>query len=189
MAHMSDMRVIRGDSGFILHEGTPQHVPADGPERHRQVREPRHARVEQRKETFLEGCADGLRRLAGFVSRHAVPLAVIATLTLAIVMLYAPMRDWYVSMRSNQDLAAYYAALDEQRDDLSEDLSRLQTREGIEDEARKRGYINPDETGVLVENLPVEDLEMGDEIQVSYETTWNVALLDFVFGYTAGEWK
>ena len=64
-------------------------------------------------------------------------------------------------------------------DEYQQDIDRLQTREGIEDEARKRGYVSEGETGVIAEGLP-EDQEAEE---APAELPWYLAVGDFVFQY------
>ena len=181
MARATDMRVISGDAMRTRSDRDVEPL--------RGVHASRHVRETQQEPTLLERIQDAGRRAFAAIQNHPGIFITFLTIFAVIVMLYGPMRDWYVSMRSGQDLETYYAALAEQNGALLGDLERLQTHEGIEDEARKRGYVNPDETGVLVENLPDVELALPDRLEVSYETTWDQKILDFVFGYTAGQWQ
>lgn len=194
MAQVPGMRVIRGGGA------TRQHAAYDAPSVEpvvRPVRMPRddrdaydrYVRDERRPTALGERVATAARSVAEFVVGHARVFIALAAFVAAIVMLYGPTREWYVSLRSGQDLQTYYEAILSQNAEIRDDLGRLQTHDGIENEARKRGFVDPNETSVVVENLPEDGLGLPDQVEVDYETTWGMALFDFVFGYTPGQWQ
>ena len=55
--------------------------------------------------------------------------------------------------------------------------------EGIQDEARKRGYVSEGETGVKVEGL---DESSSSSDLSSDSDPWYITVLDFVFSYQKG---
>ena len=91
-----------------------------------------------------------------------------------LLFLYGPVREYYVSWRVGQIYSAELAELNEDNEELKSEVNRLQSREGIEDEARKRGYVSKGETAVTVEGLDeseTSDGETGDTSDASDEAT------------------
>lgn len=128
--------------------------------------------------------------IADAVRAHTRAVIAIALVFAAVVMIYGPLRNYYVAMRSGQDLQAYYDALVEQNESLREDLGRLQSEEGIEDEAHRRGYIKDGETPVITEGLPKEDMtELLGEIELEDTRPWYIKVLDVVFFYSRDNWQ
>jgi cell division protein FtsB len=77
-------------------------------------------------------------------------LVILAVIAAVILSLYGPIRSWYVAQRRTQDLQAQYAQLNSANSVLQGEVSSLQTQEGIEDEARKHGYVEEGETPVTI---------------------------------------
>ncbi len=139
-------------------------------------------------------------RIVGFVTatpgriKGCIALAIVALLVFAV---YPPLRDYYVARRTQEDLKAHYTQLKDKNGELLGDIERLQTSEGIEDEARKRGYVNQGETGVVVEGLDGsgdskksnETVSSQDARKPTEETktintgSFQQKLLDFIFQY------
>lgn len=139
-------------------------------------------------------------RIVDFVT--ATPGRIKGCIALAIVVLlvfavYPPLRDYYVACRTQEDLKTQYAQLKDKNGELLSDIERLQTSEGIEDEARKRGYVNQGETGVVVEGLDgsgdsnksnetvsAKDARKPSENAETTDTRpFQQKLLDFIFQY------
>ena len=78
---------------------------------------------------------------------HPRLCATVAMLLVAAVALYSPVRNYYVARRTGQVLQVKYDQLSDENASLTHDVNRLQTKQGIEDEARKRGYVSTDEIG------------------------------------------
>lgn len=107
-----------------------------------------------------------------------------------VVMLYGPTRNYYLAVRSGQDLKAHLEAVEEQNESLDQDLDRLQSEEGVEDEAHRRGWVKDGETGVVVEGLPKEDqTEMLGDIEVEDTRPWYIRVLDVLFFYSSENWQ
>ncbi len=121
--------------------------------------------------------------LSGLVRRFRVPLIVFAALALVVVALYAPAQGLYVAWRDGQSLGSQISGLDQSNDEYQSDIERLQSREGIEDEARKKGYVSEGETGVVVEGMDEDDSTSQDT--TATELPWYLSLGDFVFQYQA----
>lgn len=107
-------------------------------------------------------------------------IAVVAVLVVAGT-LYAPARSCYAAWRDNQYYEAELELLNQQVDGYKDDISRLQTEDGIKDEARKRGYVDEGETTIVVTG---NDAEPEEESAPEPERPWYVQLGDTVFGYT-----
>jgi hypothetical protein len=87
-------------------------------------------------------------------------------------------------------LQAYYQAISEQNEALLQDVGRLTSQEGIEDEARRRGLIKEDETSVVVEGLPEDELsDLFAEIELEDTRPWYIKVLDVVFFYSTDSWQ
>lgn len=124
------------------------------------------------------------------ISFATMPVWAIAALAAAIVVavVAGPARNYYIAWRDAGVLQAEYDALAVQNEELNHEIERLQTLEGIEDEARRRGYVYPDEEAVVVEDLEEEqvaDPALIDAAVEEHERTlpWYVGILDAIFGY------
>ena len=115
------------------------------------------------------------------LSRFRVPIVVVTVTLFVLVSVYPPAQDLYRAWRDQgvqqETLDGLNASIEEYRGDID----RLQTREGIEDEARKRGYVGEGEVGVVLEGSP-EETE-GDAGDNGQELPWYVTLGDVVFQY------
>lgn len=130
------------------------------------------------------------RAAKGVVLRRA--LVALGLVALAALFLYEPARDLYVAKRQEGVLAAQLASIDSQNDALSDSVSSLTTREGIEDEARKRGYVTSGDTAVTVDGLDdstdtsssgAASSTTANDASDSTDEPWYVSALDFVFDY------
>jgi cell division protein FtsB len=118
----------------------------------------------------------------------AIPVVIVAAILLAIIMLFGPVRTYYAAWRDAGRLSAEYEALSQQNTELMEQLDRLQSIEGIEDEARRRGYAYPDEEVLVVDGLEEEKLADPAKVDAAVEAfeenqPWYVGFLDNLFGY------
>ena len=109
-------------------------------------------------------------------------IIVLVVIAAVLIMLYRPTRDLYIAWRTGYVLQERYDALAEENEELSEEVERLMTREGIEDAARKRGYVMPGETSVKVEGLEGEPAE-DPEDEAESELPWFIHVGDFIFFY------
>ena len=98
----------------------------------------------------------------------------------AAVLLYGPAATYYRAWRAGLDLQAQYDALAQSNDQIQQQNDALLTREGIEEEARRRGYVGAGETGVVVEGLPDDSASSSD---ATPEYPWYVGVGDVIFGY------
>lgn len=152
----------------------------------------------------------------GLVFRHRRLLVVAAVLVLLVLVFARPVREFYVSKRMTQDLQVKYEVLAARNKELSDDVDTLMSRDGIEEEARKNGYVTPDETETTTTTTPTlatpttTPLDSEDEDGASQEDgtddgdgeettdpsaaitypderSWYVEALDTIFGYDPSE--
>ena len=119
-----------------------------------------------------------------------LPLLLLGALVvaLAVVIVVGPVRMYYAAWRDEGILDAQYEVVAAQYEELSGEVSRLQTTEGIEEAARKRGYVYPDEEALVVTGLDEEqpsEAALMEESVAEHEANlpWYVQLLDALFGY------
>lgn len=108
---------------------------------------------------------------------------VLAVVVAVVAALYGPAQRYYVSMRTTQDLQVKYAALKSQNKDLQSDVDTLMSKEGIEDQARKNGYVYPGEKGVEVKGLKEDGKDPSAAITYKDDRAWYTKVLDVLFGY------
>lgn len=111
-----------------------------------------------------------------------VALAIIV----AGIVLYGPARSYYSARRDASAYAAQLAAIEAKNEALVAEVEHLQTREGVEDEARKHGFVEPGETAVKVAGLPEAERDISvaaTGVVAEEETPWYLSVLDFVFAY------
>ena len=123
-----------------------------------------------------------------------IPIALLVTVTLVIciVMLYGPVRTYYAAWRDSCRLEITYDVVKDQNSELNHEINRLQSREGIEDEARRRGYVHLDEEALVTDVPPVADTtdpEVVKQKLAAYEgqQPWYIHMLDSLLGYTYGQ--
>lgn len=127
-----------------------------------------------------------LERVITIVQSRA--FIILALLVAAALLLYGPAARYYVAWREEGVLQAQYEVLQDQNKELNHELDRLQSLEGIEDEARKRGYVYPDEEALVVDDVEEQELAdptLVDEAVTKHEASlpWFVSALDSLFGY------
>lgn len=135
------------------------------------------------------GMTERIRSLQGPAKKALIVLAVLAGIVLA---LYGPARDYYVARRTADGLSSQLESINTNNDTLRSDVDSLESREGIEDAARQRGYVTEGETGVTVTGLSDEGSSaasgVGQSASDSSSTSnepWYIQALDVFFGYKA----
>lgn len=164
---------------FATHTGaTSQRTSrrAERPERHNAT-----ARVEAARQA-KDAVAAKAGAVGGFYASHKLLCIVVGVLVAAAVLLYGPAATYYRAWRAGLDLQAQYDALAQSNDQIQQQNDALLTREGIEEEARRRGYVGAGETGVVVEGLPDDSASSSD---ATPEYPWYVGVGDAIFGYEA----
>ena len=125
--------------------------------------------------------AAGLSHIGDFVIHFRRALLVVAVFVALILTFYGPCKTYYKAWRAGLDLQDQLSDLNSSNDQYKSDIQSLQTREGIEDEARRRGYVSDGETKVVVEGL--SDDADGSSADTESELPWYIQLGDKVFHY------
>lgn len=126
-----------------------------------------------------------LSAIGNFVVHFRVAL-LIAALVLGVLMaIYGPVQTYYRAWRAGQDLQAQLDELNASNEQYKDDIQALQTREGIEDEARRRGYVTNGETKVVVDGLNdgSDDSSQSSDGDQQAQKPWYIELGDKVFHY------
>ncbi len=97
---------------------------------------------------IASGIAHGLVSLKDWLLGHPRFGLALGVIALVLVALYGPAQSYYVAVRRGEILQAKYDQIDSENTTLSNDVARLQTEEGIKEEAAKRGYVDPDDIAV-----------------------------------------
>ena len=146
----------------------------------------------------LDAVKSGAEERANGTARSLIPkgkrlMVALVAIALALVFVYGPLRNLYVAKRDALRLQAQYEALNETNEGIEGDIGSLQSREGIEDEARRRGYVEEGEVSINVEGLDIED-DSATTSQVdssyganAYEAPWYIEVLDVIFLYNGGQ--
>ncbi len=161
---MSTTNVTRKDTGASSRRTAARHAHATAT----QAADDEKARREQRR---------------GQLKSYKRPLIVLAVILVVVAALYAPARTYYSAWRTNGILQSSKDAIDQSNSAYESDNSRLMSSEGIQDEARKRGFVSEGETGVKVEGL---DESSSSSDLSSDSDPWYITVLDFVFSYQKG---
>lgn len=147
---------------------------AERPERHNAT-----ARVEAAQQA-KDAVAAKVGAAGGFYASHKLLCIAVGVLVAAALLLYGPAATYYRAWRAGLDLQAQYDALAQSNDQIQQQNDALLTRKGIEEEARRRGYVGAGETGVVVEGLPDDSTSSSD---ATPEYPWYVGVGDVIFGY------
>lgn len=123
--------------------------------------------------------AERAKGVAASLGKARTPLVVAVVALIVLVTLYGPAQGLYAAWREQMLNQATLDGLTASIDEYQHDIDQLQTREGIEDEARKRGYVTEGESGVTAVGLPEEE----DDEQPEQSLPWYLSLGDFVFQY------
>lgn len=118
---------------------------------------------------------------AQFVREHRILTGAVVVVVVLLVALYSPLQGLYCAWRTNTYRHAELAQVEGITEDYRHDIERLQTEDGIKDEARRRGYVEEGETALVVESLPSE--EPRQNVAEPEPTPWYISVLDVVFGF------
>ena len=112
-------------------------------------------------------------------------IVIVLMIVAAVAILAVPARAFYVAWRQQGALQVRYEVVERQNDELNDHVERLQSLEGIEDEARRRGYVYPDEEALVVDGVEEETPAEADRAVKEYEESqpWYIHALDSLFGY------
>lgn len=158
------------------------------PRKEREEREPFGGRVASGASSVAYAVRSLPRNFVDWVSRHLKLVIAIGVVVLVMVALYGPVHRYYVAWRASGDLQAEADQVNGDNEDLKNDLNRLQSQEGIEDEARRRGYTYPDEESATVNGVADDANEGSDTPGQGFsasdlEQPWYIHVLDFIFVY------
>lgn len=107
---------------------------------------------------------------------------VIAAIALGVV---GPVHDFYVARRTGDVLEQKKAYIEEKNSELEAERDSLFTEEGVETQARKRGYVSPGEVGVNVEGLEQKEVEDPSKpVEYPDSRSWFDKMLDTLFGFS-----
>jgi len=85
-----------------------------------------------------------------------ITAAIVVCLVAAGFILYPVTRDYYVTLRENEQLQAEYDAVLDRNERIQERIDSLQTPEGIEDRAREEfGWVREGEKAVNITGLDI----------------------------------
>ena len=132
------------------------------------------------------------RAALGWALGHRLVAVVAGMLVFAALMLYPAMQSYYIARRSNLTLSEQLSDVNATNGALQSQVDSLMTKEGIEDEARRRGYVAEGDTAVDMEgvtdsNDPSSDATATSSAAASssQDEPWYVPFLDVLFGYNA----
>lgn len=131
-----------------------------------------------------------LTAVAGWAGAHRALSIAMATVLVAVAMLYPPARAYYAAARVNSVLSSQLYDVNASNDNLQSDVSSLMTKEGIEDEARRRGYVSKGDTAVDMSGVSDSGGATSDQASATSDDTassaaepWYLSALDAFFGY------
>lgn len=130
--------------------------------------------------------------LAWAMEHRALSIALVAIVVLAL-MLYPPIKALYGASRTNALLSTQLSSVTATNDTLQGEVDNLMTREGIEDEARRRGYVTEGDTPVDMSGVEdsggasSDSTVSTDESASTASDPWYVSALDFIFGYNPAD--
>lgn len=120
---------------------------------------------------------------------------IVALILFILICFYEPARNLYAAQRDQALLQEQKAQIEAKNQASKDKIESLSTEDGIKDEARLHGYVEPGEQPVTVEGLE-EEQESEEETPATSvsasDTTeqpdpWYVSLTDFIFGYNREE--
>lgn len=150
---------------------------------------------------FMKYAADNraVHAIYEFTTGRTKPLAIALVILAILGGLYCPMRDYYVAYRTGDILARQLQVSERYNKSLQSDVSKLLSKEGIEDEARsKLGLVMPGEKQLEVKGLDGDSSSDSSdasssltaseiakrEAEVAAEAPWYIKVLDTVFFYS-----
>ena len=150
---------------------------------------------------FMKYAADNrvVHAIYEFTTGRTKPLAIALVILAILGGLYGPMRDYYGAYRTGDILARQRQVSERYNKSLQSDVSKLLSKEGIEDEARsKLGLVMPGEKQLEVKGLDGDSSSDSSdasssltaseiakrEAEVAAEAPWYIKVLDTVFFYS-----
>ena len=113
-------------------------------------------------------------------------------IALVILFLYEPCRNLYHAKRTSELLTQMRDLYAEQNAKKQEEVNKLNTEEGIRDEARLRNYVDPGETPVNVEGLeePASVSAAPEDVRthvLEKADPFYISIGDCIFGYNKSD--
>ena len=150
---------------------------------------------------FMKYAADNrvIRAIYEFTTGRTKPLAIALVVLAVVAGLYGPVRDYYVAYRTGDIIARQLQVSEQYNESLQSDISRLLSKEGIEDEARtKFGLVMPGEKSLEVKGLDGDSSSDSSdssssltaseiakrEAEVAADAPWYLKALDAVFFFS-----
>lgn len=135
--------------------------------------------------------ASPAQAVVGWCSSHLMLCIVVGIIVVVLGALYSPAKALYGARRTNAVLAQRLDAATSSAQTLQSEVDSLMTREGIEDEARRRGYVQEGDTAVDMDGVTDSGSATTDESVTNDSsattdeepTPWYTSVLDFIFGY------
>lgn len=135
--------------------------------------------------------ASPAQAILGWCQAHLMICIVVGAVVLVLGVLYSPAKALYGARRTNAVLAQRLDAATSSAQTLQSEVDSLMTREGIEDEARRRGYVEEGDTAVDMDGVTDSGSATTDESVTNdssvaadeEQTPWYTSVLDFIFGY------
>ena len=129
--------------------------------------------------------------LPKFDSKGSVALLVCACLVVSCLLLYDPVKHYYIAVRDQARAELEYEIASTRNEALRQDVALLATDGGMEERARQQyGWVKDGENAVLVAGLseddgltPAEVLRTTTMNDIHAPETWYSPVLDKVFGY------
>lgn len=129
----------------------------------------------------------------GFRALKVAAVVLVALVALGAFM-YSPVKALYCAKRNAALYQTQLTALAQSNQDYQDKVEYLESRSGIEDLARKRGYVYSGETAVSVDGAQDQNTAQADTQAaastldgVTTDDPWYIKLLDRVFGYTPSD--
>lgn len=127
---------------------------------------------------------------AEWVGAHRILSAAIVVTLVLVLMLYPPARAYYGAVRTNGVLSSQLSDINASNSTMQSQVDSLMTREGIEDEARRRGYVSEGDTPVDMSGVDDTGCPSADTTVTQPSSSasnpdnpWYIGVLDALFRY------
>lgn len=169
---------------FLSNLSNSAQTPSSGASSKRAVR---RSHKNRSRATSQHALSAQVGQLVGIIStilsrKIWVVCLVIVTIVLGVL---GPVHDFYVARRTGDVLEQKKAYIEEKNSELEAERDSLFTEEGVETQARKRGYVSPGEVGVNVEGLEQKDADDPSKpVEYPDSRSWFDKMLDTLFGFS-----
>ena len=123
-----------------------------------------------------------------FAGKTRIAIIVLVILILLAALIYPAARNYYQSIRQQQQLQACLDAIEERNSTIESQNSALETDEGVEAQAREElGWVAEGENSAIVTNIEEGEDSSGklptqiDTSEIEPPHTWYYDILDIVF--------